>query len=270
MYAFALRPKWWLSHLLALSLITAMIWASFWQRGRLHEVRDRNERIIERTAEQPIDIGELVGSAITLEGGDELEFRPVTATGAFDRSGEVLVRGRPLNGAPGSWVVTPLTLRDGRSVLVNRGWIPHSFAPDDDRSTIDAPAGQVSVSGWARPTQIRQGLGVQDAPTGTLSSLARLDIQRISDQVDSTLLPVFVQLERQDPEPGDLPVPVALPPLEEGSHFSYQMQWAIYATVGIIGYPLILRRVATNRRADEEHPSEEHLAEEHSGESEYR
>lgn len=251
MYGFMIRPRWILSHLLALVLVGSMIWASFWQRGRLLEVRDRNERIVDRTAAQIVDVEDIAPLGMSLAEAEELEFRPVRAQGRFVRADEVVVRGRSLDGAPGSWVVTPLLIDDGRAVLVNRGWIPHSLGPDDDRPDVDPPTADVAVEGWGRPTQVQQGLGVKDAREGVLTSLARVDIARIEQQVDYELLPVFIQLNSQEPGPGDLPVQVALPELSEGSHFSYQMQWAIYALVGIVGYPLILRRVARNRRDDE-------------------
>ena len=175
-YRFALRPRWWLSHLLALALISAMIWASFWQRGRLHEVRERNSRIAERTVLEPVDVTDLVPDSADFGDGLDFEFRPAISEGEYLREDEVLVRGRSLNGAPGSWVLTPMRLDDGRAVLVNRGWIPRSFAPDDPRPDVDPITSHASVEGWLRPTQVQQGLGASDPDAGVLTSLARVDI----------------------------------------------------------------------------------------------
>lgn len=250
-YAFALRPRWWLSHLLAVALISAMIWACLWQRSRLLDVRERNSLISERSVQEIVELDSLVAPTATLADGAGLEFRPVTASGEYRREDEVLIRGRSLNGAPGSWVATPLHLDDGRAVLVNRGWVPRSFDPDAPRPDVD-PVANATVVGWLRPTQEQLGLGARDAPTGTLSSLARVDIDRVQQQVDYPLLPVWLQLDEQQPAGGELPVPVELPPLDEGSHFSYQVQWAIYATIGLFGYPMILRRVANSRARGED------------------
>lgn len=230
-----------------------MIWAALWQRSRLTDVQERNATIVARTAEQTFDLAELQTS-VTFDDGDAWEFRPVTVQGTFERADEVLVRSRPLDGAPGSWVLTPLKLSDGRAVVINRGWIPRSFGPDDPRDVVDPPAEAVTVGGYARKTQRQQGLGAKDAPTGVLSSLARADLERLAQQVDYELLPVFVQLEELQPGgvgPGELPIPLALPPLDEGPHFGYMVQWAIYATIGILGYPMILRRVARSRATDD-------------------
>lgn len=50
----------------------------------------------------------------------------------------------------------------------------------------------------------------------------------------------------QDPAP-DLdrqPAPLPAPTMDEGPHFSYAVQWFIFTTVAVVGYPLILRRRA--------------------------
>ncbi len=44
-------------------------------------------------------------------------------------------------------------------------------------------------------------------------------------------------------EPELLPEPV----LDEGPHFSYAVQWFIFSTIALVGYPLVLRRSARNR-----------------------
>ena len=45
-------------------------------------------------------------------------------------------------------------------------------------------------------------------------------------------------------------VPVPLPELESGPHRSYAVQWFIFATIGTIGYPLVLRKVASDKATE--------------------
>ena len=40
------------------------------------------------------------------------------------------------------------------------------------------------------------------------------------------------------------PAPVPVPTMDEGPHFSYAVQWFIFSTVAVVGYPLILRKRA--------------------------
>lgn len=251
MYRFALRPKWIISHLLVAVLVIAMVWACLWQLSRRSDRQAQNERIISRTAtaEQPVQ--DVLSADLGLDETDDFEYRRVTATGEWLLDDEVLVRNRPLDGAPGSWALTPLRLDADTAILVNRGWIPRRFGPDDDRTEIAPPGGAVTITGVLRPTELRRGLNVADPAEGVLSSVARPDIERLAQQIDVELLPMFVQLESHVPAV-DLPAPVPLPELNDGPHLSYATQWGIFSLIAIVGYPLILRRVARGDAASVE------------------
>jgi cytochrome oxidase assembly protein ShyY1 len=47
-----------------------------------------------------------------------------------------------------------------------------------------------------------------------------------------------------------LPEPI----LDEGPHFGYAVQWFIFSTIALVGYPLIIRRSARNRELDDGPP----------------
>jgi cytochrome oxidase assembly protein ShyY1 len=42
-------------------------------------------------------------------------------------------------------------------------------------------------------------------------------------------------------------VPVPPPELSEGPHLSYAVQWFIFSTIAVVGYPITLRRVVIRR-----------------------
>ena len=42
----------------------------------------------------------------------------------------------------------------------------------------------------------------------------------------------------------EIPIPLPLPDLTEGPHLSYAVQWFIFMTIALIGYPLVLRKVS--------------------------
>ncbi|MBA3282172.1 MAG: SURF1 family protein [Acidimicrobiia bacterium] len=243
-YRFALRPKWIVSHLFVAALVVAMMAACSWQLSRLQEKKDRNAKVAARTGEPVVGVGTIVepGSYDRAEG---VEFRRVTATGTYQADQEVLVRSRSRDGAPGSWVLTPLELSDGAAVIVNRGWIPNSGQLQSVPERYAASSGEVTVTGLVRRTETRGRFGPRDPESGVLDNLARADIARLDRQVPQDLLPVYVQLERQRPATrGAAPSAVPIPALDEGPHLSYAVQWAIFTTVALVGYPLILRRRA--------------------------
>lgn len=243
-YRFALRPKWIVSHLFVAALVVAMIAACFWQLSRLQEKKDRNARVAARTGEPVVGVETLIEPG-SYDGAGGIEFRRVTATGTYLADQEVLVRSRSRDGAPGSWVLTPLELSDGVAVTVNRGWISNSGQLDSVPDRYTAPNGEVTVTGLVRRTEIRGRLGPRDPATGTLATLARADVARLDQQVPEDLLPLYVQLEEQRPATtGTAPAEVPIPALDEGPHLAYAVQWAIFTTVALVGYPLILRRRA--------------------------
>ncbi len=255
-YRFALRPRWILSHLFVLTLVSAMLWAGFWQLRRLDERQARNDRVRARSEQAAVPVQSLAEPG-EFGAAPGLEFRRVTATGRYLVDREVLVRSRSFDGAPGSWVLTPLQVSDGLSVAVIRGWIPNPRLLDEVPDSYRAPEGPVTVTGLVRLTETRGSFGAADPPSGTLTDLARADVARLDAQVPGDLLPFTVQLLDQDPAvTTDDPTPVPTPALDEGPHLSYAVQWFIFSTIAVVGYPLILRRRA---REVEREPSAESL-----------
>ena len=243
-YRFALKPRWIVSHVFVLLLVVLMISAMFWQISRLHEKQARNAKVVARTDEAIVPVTSLTEPG-AYDGAKALEFRRVTATGTYAADQQVLIRSRSRDGAPGSWVLAPLVLSDGTAVAVNRGWIPNSGALTRVPTSLAPPTGTVTVSGMVRTSEKRGSFGSRDPKAGTLTNLARADLGRLDQQVPEDLLPVFIQLETQKPAVTDQdPEPVPMPALDEGPHLSYAVQWAIFTTIALVGYPLILRRRA--------------------------
>lgn len=247
---FLLRPWWLLSHFLVVALIVTMISLGFWQLRRLDEKRDRNE-LIESRMEQPVvPVGDL------LEPGDgdaavaDARFRQVTATGAYDDA-TVVVRNRSQDGVAGAWHVTPLVLEDGSRVGVLRGFV--GLAADGEPVAAPAPEGEVTV----------QGLVVDP---GSFDGTAPKDLAPLLAADD--VVPALVLLESSTPPEGtvaseDTATPSSMlvvppPELTEGPHLGYAAQWFIFATIGILGYPLVLRRVLARRgkEVDDDTPTD--------------
>lgn len=245
-YRFARSPRWLLSHVLVVALATTMIAAGFWQIDRHNSRRERNEQVAARSELEPVPLGSLVPPGSDPSIGEAEEYRRVVVTGVYQVDDEVLVRNRTLDGAPGSWVLTPLLSDEGWAVTVNRGWIPTSFAADAPRPGTEPPLGVVEVTGRVEPARVAEGFQVADPSSGRLSSLGRPDVARLAAQVDYPLLPVVLQLD-QASRAAELPVPLPLPPLDAGPHFGYAVQWLIFSTIAVVGYPLVLRRVARGK-----------------------
>lgn len=247
MYRFLLKPRWILSHLLVLALVVVMINLGLWQLHRLQEKRDFNA-LVESRQDLPVEpVQDVLPATAEFADADGVVFRTVSAVGTYLPDEEVVVRGRSFEGKSGAWMLTPLRLDDGTAVVVNRGWVPLQ-AGLAVRPEWSPPEGEVRIEGLLVATQTRGRFGSIDPEGERLDELARADVGRIQEQVDEDLVPGVLQLDRQDPaQDGDFPVPIGPPELSEGPHLNYAGQWFIFTTIAIIGYPLILRRVAQGK-----------------------
>jgi cytochrome oxidase assembly protein ShyY1 len=250
-YRFALRPRWILSHLLVLVLVITMINLGFWQLRRLHERKAYNAsvRANETQPAQPAEDVLHAGDPVSV--GHDLNFRRVSATGTYDTSNEIIVRARSLDETPGVWALTPLRLPDGNGVIVLRGFLPSQGTLEKVPADAEPPSGEVTITGLVQETQTRGAFGPTDPATGHLDTMARADVARIAKQLPYPILPAYVQLQTQSPpqagiQPRVLPEPV----LDEGPHLSYAIQWFIFTTIALIGYPLILRRKARDKERE--------------------
>ncbi len=255
MYRFALRPRWIVSHLLVAALVVTMVSLGFWQLRRLDEKRSHNRLVEGRTSQPVAAVADLLPVGAGAADVDPVELRRVRASGSYGADSQVLVRGRSLDGRPGSWVLAPLRMADGRVLVVNRGWIPNDGSLAAVPGRYRVPSGRVTVTGILQPTETRGRFGPTDPPTGRLRSLARVDVERYARQLGAEAVPAWVQLTSQVPPGTASPSarPLDSPPSgDEGPHFGYAMQWFIFSAIAVIGYPLVLRRVARERAGDDD------------------
>jgi cytochrome oxidase assembly protein ShyY1 len=224
----AFRGKWLVGHVIVVLIAAVFIRLGIWQLDRLHQRREHNRVIEARMKAATVSIDALPRDV------DAARYRRVTLSGTYDASHQRVVRFRSNDGDPGTWLTTPLRTDDGHVVAVIRGWMPDG-ATD---AVKEPPAGDVMLTGLVDQPK----LGHPDAFTVD-------DVAGRSGDV----FPAFVQLTSQTPAPRTgLPKPLDPPDLGEGPHFSYAMQWFGFTLVGLIGWPLLIRREAQRRRTRRE------------------
>lgn len=246
-YAFARRPLWILSHVLVVALLVAMAGAGVWQLQR-HNQKQELATVIDDRADAQVKELDLVLTDETGEAEfDAIEFTHVILRGRWIPEEQVTVRNRSLGGSAGLWVITPLDLGNGTAVAVNRGFVPSGV------EIPEAPEGEAELTGFLQKTQTRERIGPTDPSDGTLDTLSRVDLERLDQQTQLPLLGAWVQMEESAPPAPDR-YPELLPrPTTDGgpSHLSYAGQWFVFTLIGLIGYPLVLRRIARGQgRAD--------------------
>ena len=198
-----------------------------WQAHRLSQRRAANRAAI---AARSAPVVELV-RAPARAGDPPLANRRVHAVGRFDRSHELVLRGATLDEAPGVLVVTPLLLPGGGAVLVKRGFVPAADAVTAELGGLDEP-GVVSVAGVALPIE-SQRRGGAPLTRGAQTTWGRLDLAQLRTRIPYPMLDVFV-LQAPDSTLPRFPRRLAAPPLDDGPHLSYAIQWFAFAITALV------------------------------------
>ncbi|WP_459618616.1 SURF1 family protein [Bordetella sp. 2513F-2] len=172
------------------------------------------------------------------------EYRHVRATGTYRYDRQTLVQASTDYGS-GYWVMTPLQLRDGGIVLVNRGFVLPAWRKQQDQG---GPAGETEVAGLLRMSEpdlpiLRHNQPSQDLwysrDTQAIAAARGLD----------TVAPYFIDAGKTAgpaPDPAVAPVP-GLTVLDfHNNHLSYAITWFAMAAMVIVGVVIVVR---TGRRA---------------------
>lgn len=206
---------------------------AFWQLSRLRERQATNALFLAGRALPPLDLGQ------ALRDGTPLEGRVARAHGHFDPAGNLLLRGRVNNKAPGLEVMTPFVLDSGAGQL----WVLRGFVASPDAATppADVPLptpGSVTITGVM--------LAIPETTDGgqPLTRSGQTTYRRLDRGVATTTLAgaptAYLLLESDSTGPGGL-VGVKPPALDEGPHFSYVVQWICIA-IAILAFGVIALR----------------------------
>ena len=205
----------------------------FWQLARLKERRTFNKELLARAETAPVPLG-----LIPKDTG-KAHFRRVKLGGTYDFEREIIVTNRTRNGSPGVNIITPLRMPgSNEAVLVNRGWI---YAPDAMTADLSKwrEADTLVGDGYVENFQSRVG----NVKSATHPRAFRwLDRNAVSQAFPYPIAPYYVVLIDDGKKAANVPPRLNVPPLDEGPHKSYALQWFSFATISIIGMFLFVRR----------------------------
>lgn len=217
------RPP-WLPALAALAFALLTAWLGFWQLGRASEKRTLQARYDAQDARRAVVLHSAPAD------WSPLLYRHVRLTGRFDARQQIYIDNRIYQGRAGYFVVAPLDI-GGRTVLVDRGWLP----AEADRSIAPSaapPAGELTLEGRAIPARSRYlELSKHDTQGSVWENLDidRLRAQYRADLPDVLLLqtsPADDGLVRDWPRPG----------LGIAHHLGYAAQWFSLTTAIVVLY----------------------------------
>ena len=229
-----LRTRRWLGFTaLVVGVIIAFGLLSQWQWSRAEDRRE--ERVALQAA---IDRDPVAVDTLDLSDLEDGQWRAVTAIGVYSPELSALVRKRPLDARNGFWLMTALRLDDGRTIWVNRGWLPAGQDALSSPDLPEPPPGQVTISGYLRAFEDVDPEANAGLPAGQVAAPAAELLPSAPDTV-----PAYIQLATSDPEQEGL-VTLPLPDIDEGRNISYAIQWLLFAAVAMAGWYFFLQREA--------------------------
>ena len=219
---------------MALLLLTAAGFARLgvWQFSRLRERRAANVLIAAARAETPVTMPPVPADAAGLAE------RRMVARGRYDHVHEIVIRGDALQGVPGVRIVTPLLLADGGpAVLVDRGFLPAPDAATVDPRGSEEP-GEQTVRGIGLPVPAGPGEPIEHEGRSTWR---RLDLAALRGWLPYAVLPVYIRQSPDSTLPA-FPRREELPPMDDGPHLSYAVQWFLFAGMAVAFAFLVVGR----------------------------
>lgn len=170
----------------------------------------------------------------------------VGAHGRYDGAHQFLLDNMSHDGYPGYQVLTPLMMADGRTLIVNRGWVPLSQSRRDlPNVALPATPGGGTVAATGRLDNLPvPGIALgraPPAPGGRWPKLASFPTMAdLSTALGRPLEPRQLLLDPDEPEGY---VRDWQPPgMSPAQHLSYAVQWWGFAAVAIGLYTWLNRR----------------------------
>lgn len=241
-YRFLFSSRWLGYFVAALIFAIACVALGNWQMNRRNAVVENITKIQQNYAGAIVDYDSVADNFAALD--PSKEWTQVRMTGTYQTADERVVRNRPLNGAAGYEVLVPLTLTNGDTVIIDRGWLPIGNKTPGHPDSIPQPeSGEVTVVARLKPAEPKLDRG---APEGQLASIELDDYaQQLSYPIKTG---AYAQLATESPAAAINPVAFPSPSIDEGSHLSYALQWIAFGILAFVGFGYAARM---QRRNDE-------------------
>jgi surfeit locus 1 family protein len=231
----AFRPR-LLPSLLTGLMVAVTLWLGFWQLDRLEWKTDLIAQLEARTDAPPISLSE------ALRDPQAALYKPVRVTGRWLHARELHWVARTYRGQPGLHVVTPLRLSDGRTILVDRGWVPVQ-ARAQDRRADGLPEGPVTVIGNLRfgGWDGREFLRPENDPAANEWLYADLDAMAAAAGLQDPITAFYLSAVR-DQHAGQYPIGGRTRVQLTNNHLEYALTWFSLALVAVVVFVLSQRR----------------------------
>jgi cytochrome oxidase assembly protein ShyY1 len=152
-------------------------------------------------------------------------------------------------------------MKDGRAVLVNRGWIPPGDDPTKFPKVPAAPSRQITVTGRLMADETTAATGIKDTRGLPPRQVMLINSRQQAKSLTQPVLGGYIQLTETSPKASGQPETVPAPDHSGiGAHLAYAIQWWLFAAGVPIGWVILVRRERTDRLAARQSPRDTDLA----------
>jgi surfeit locus 1 family protein len=221
--------KVWLFVAFALAAAALFVRLGIWQLHRRQERRTRNALITGRLDSAEVDVNAVPRDTSLAR------FRRVRVSGVPDYDHELIFAARSYKGSPGVNLLTPVRF-PGRdtAVIVDRGWVYAADGATVDEAKWREP--DSSFTGYVEELPSSGGVTYRGKPT----IIARLSLDVIREALPYPVAPIYVVVLGDSAVAPDRIARLSVPPLDDGPHMGYALQWFAFATISVVGAGFVL------------------------------
>ena len=162
---------------------------------------------------------------------EHFEYRRGTVSGRYDFQNQVFLTPRSHDSQRGKHIITPLALKDGATLLVNRGWVPLDWTQESDVTPARA-----TLTGLLRPPPRSNAFTPANDPANNQWYTAAPAEIAVAMKLD-TVAPYIFYPDNTTP-PGTYPLSVDGRPNINNNHLQYALFWFTMAGVLLMIYGL--------------------------------
>lgn len=226
---------------IAAAIAVAALFLGRWQYHRYEVRADALSEYNVGLTQAPLPLDQLIPVG-TSELPLHVQWREAVLVGQFEPDSTTVLRNRPVDGTPSWQYLAWFDTTDGRSMLVNVGWVPLP-GPDAEPSLVPYPTQETTITVITRAWEDddgnqRRGAGATritpaHVPEPTYDSVPGYGMLRevcVGDECANVLVGALTPL----------------PSLSTGPHLSYAWQWWVLAALAPVGAVIMIRRERTD------------------------
>ncbi len=216
----------WKILVFALLFLPLTLRLGFWQLSRAEEKQLLLQAHEQRMSAQPVSMDRLKAS-------EEHQYRPVRVSGHYDNRRTLLLDNRVRRGRPGYEVISVFRAADGRTLLVNRGWVEASL----DRSILPDIAsvdGETGISGYLYRSPGKQVMLGEDnwQADKAVQIVQNAAPELAAEKLGEAFFPYQLRLDAGAPGAYETGWPVVN--IMPGKHTGYAVQWFSLAALLLV------------------------------------